>query len=195
MCLFIPESDKAPSVWATGLGNNDDDIRTSCLCKGQRSRPAWFWEGWCLARGHLSWTDVFQHRGWTPGPLQARQISWIEQISSQWGNMTLIFSCPSADGIRIMLAMSCKKLCLLFRVTITDDVSIVHNEMSVYNLHCNYSRVLSCAGAGLCQCLIDVTLVLVHYTFSCCVLPEGLNNLKSPQVSKPKNPKSRLHRK
>lgn len=63
--------------------------------------------------------------------------------------MTLIFSCASADGIRIMLAASHHNLCLLFGITITegsDGVSIVHNKISDYNLCYNYSRVSSCRG-------------------------------------------------
>lgn len=90
--------------------------------------------------------------------------------------MTLIFSCPSADGIRITLAMSRHNLCLLFRITIIDDVSIVHNEMSVYILYCNYSRVSSCTGATgqtlpvseRCHAC-SVKFVLVHLFWCICM--------------------------
>lgn len=46
--------------------------------------------------------------------------------------MTLIFSCASTDGIRIMLAMSRHNLCLLLGMTTTEhsgDVPVAHNEM------------------------------------------------------------------
>lgn len=72
--------------------------------------------------------------------------------------MTLIFSCPSADGIRITLAKNRHNLCLLFVITSTEGTGV---SLVPFTIYCEHSRVLPCSGATG-QTVIPV---LVHLHF------------------------------